>query len=95
VLTERQIDSAVAMGSLMTDPARLRVLDFVGREREATPPTYAKLTGSSLADVRDLFGTLSQAGCLKPGEQSNFDGDDSPFKLTPVGQKLLELAGGL
>ena len=96
MLKQSQIDAAVSMGAVLSHPTRLRILDFVGHERKASPTMYSAASEVPLSNVDYDFVALAEADCPTLSEVRRDPGSrDHLYRLTPVGQRLLQLVADL
>ncbi len=84
------------MGAVLCHPSRLRILDFVGHARQASPATYSEHSEMPLATVRYHFAALAEADCLAVAETRGQPGSaEDMYRLAPLGQRLLQLVADL
>ena len=96
LLRQRQIDAAASISAVLSHPTRLRILDFVGHARQASPAMYSGGSEMPLATVRYHFAALRESDCLALSETRGLSGSgEDMYRLAPLGQRLLQLAADL
>ncbi len=96
MLRQRQIDAAGSLGAVLSHPTRLRILDFVGHARQASPAMYSEQSDMPLSNVDYHFAALTEADCLAVSERRGPPGSSTDmYRLAPLGQRLLQLAADL